>query len=246
MSAPTRFTSGLTQAAKFQPLGNMGSPDPFFYAEFYDDFIPYVSSYYTVTAAGGSVAASATGTNGRILFTTGATAGNFAEIQTTDSNFQYVAGKKLFFLTRLQVASVSTAQFIAGLISTNVTPFSAVADGIYFTMAAGSSNLVLNAVTGSTVIGTTTITGAISANTDIDLGFFVDSQGNIRAFVGSNLEGVARQDYATLGPNHSILAANMTGALTTALLQPTLAISNGTTAAAITGLSDFLLGASER
>lgn len=246
MSAPTRFTSGLTQAAKWQPLGDAGFPDPFFYSSFEDDYNPYVAGYYTVTATGGSVAQNTAGNlGGRILYTTGATAGNFAEIQVSPF-IQYTAGKKLFFLTRLQVANVTTSQFVAGLISTNVTPLTAVVDGIYVSKAVGNTNLVLSAVTGSTVVGTATISGFLTNNTDIDLGIEVDRQGSIKLWAGSSLEGVKRPESANLGPNLSIPASSLTGSLTTALLGPTVAIGNGATAAAMTGISDFLLGAMER
>lgn len=246
MAAPTRFTSGLTQAAKWQPLGDAGFPDPFFYSSFEDDYNPYVAGYYTVTAAGGSVAQNtASNIGGRILYTTGATAGNFAELQVSPF-IQYTAGKKLFFLTRLQVASVSTSQFVAGLISSNTTPLTSVADGIYISKAAGSTSLVLNAVTGSASIGTATISGLLTNNTDIDLGIEVDRQGNIKLWAGPSLEGVKRPESANLGPNLSIPASSLTGSLTTAVLGPTVAIGNGATAAAMTGISDFLLGAMER
>ena len=246
MAAPTRFTYGLTQAAKWQPLGDAGFPDPFFYSSFEDDYNPYVAGYYTVTASGGSVAQNtAANLGGRILYTTGAVAGNFAELQVSPF-IQYTAGKKLFFLTRLQVANVSTSQFVAGLISSNTTPLTSVADGIYISKAAGSTNLVLNAVTGSASLGTATISGLLTNNADIDLGIEVDRQGNIKMWAGPSLEGVKRPESANLGPNLSIPFSSLTGALTTALLGPTVAIGNGATAAAMTGISDFLLGAMER
>lgn len=246
MAAPTRFTSGITQAAKWQPLGDAGFPDPFFYSSFEDDYNPYVAGYYTVTATGGSVAQNtASNIGGRILLTTGATAGNFAELQVAPF-IQYTAGKRLFFLTRLQVASATTSQFVAGLISSNVTPLTSVADGIYVSKAAGSTNLVLNAVTGGASRGTATLSGILNNNTDIDLGIEVDRQGNVKLWAGSSLEGVKRPESANLGPNASILYTSLSGALTSALLGPTIALGNGTTAAAMTGISDFLLGAMER
>ena len=246
MSAPTRLTSGFTQAASFQPLGNIGIPDPFFYATFEDDFIPYVAGYYTVTASGGAVAAYGTLPNGRVSFTTAATAASFPEIQLATANFQYVAGKKLAFLTRIQLTNVTTQTLVAGLITSgNVDP-TTITNGIYFSKAAASTNLVLNVVNASTVIGSTTITGALTNATDIDLGFMVDRLGNIKAFVGSNLEGFKRQNTAILGPNTSISAASLTGAIPTTAIAPTLAMGNGTTAAVIAGYADFLFAAQER
>src|SRR5215510_6260509 len=119
MSAPTRYTSGITQSASWQPLGAIGTPNPFFYAEFADDFLPYRAGDYTVTAAGGSVAASAvSGTGGRILLTTGGTASNFASLQQPTANFAYVGGYKLAFLTRINMTDVDGTALIAGLVNT--------------------------------------------------------------------------------------------------------------------------------
>lgn len=247
MSAPTRFLSGITQAASFQPLGNIGIPDPFFYAEYADDFLHYNTGDYTNTDTGGSTAATAAnGTGGRLLMTTGATAGQFNEIQLSTAGFQYVSGKKLVYLARVQVAAATTSSLIAGLIETNVTPFSSVADGIYFYKAAASTTLQLLVRKGSTTIGSIANVATIANATDIDLGFYIDGNGNIKVFVGSNLEGVKRQNYATLGPNYGILASALTSTFTAAQLNPTIAVSNGTTAAATTAVVDFQFAAQER
>jgi hypothetical protein len=248
MSAPTRFTGGITQAANFQPLGQVGVPDPFFYAYYEDDFLPYNVALYTVTAAGGTVAATAAyGSGGRILVTTGATAGNFGALQLPVASFAIISPKKLAFLCRIQVANVTTSQFSVGLSQTTATPFT-VTDGIVITKAAGSLNLVVNMVTGSVVIGTTTITApaGLANATDFDLGFLLDRSNNLFIYAGNNLEGAQRQDFANIGPQGSIRATSLTGALTAVLLNPTIAISNGTTAAAMTGVADFMYAAQER
>ena len=245
MGNPVRFTSGFTQDASFQPLGQLGMPDPFFYADYADDFIHYTPGDYTVTASGGTIAVSSTGGNGgRILFTTGATATNFAAIQLTAASFQYVATKKLAYLCRIQLADVTLPVVMAGLIQNTVTPYT-VTDGIYFTKAAGSTDIVVNVVTGSTVIGTTTLTGLLTNATDIDLGFTVDRLGNILIYAGNSLIGQKRQDVTTLGPAAKILASSLTGAMMAVLLNPTLAIQTST-AAAKTMYVDFQLAAMER
>jgi hypothetical protein len=248
MAAPSRFTSGLTQAASFQPLGQVGIPDPFFYAYYEDDFFPYNAALYTVTAPNsGTVAQNdANGIGGRIVFTTGATAGNFAEIQTPTAALQYTAGKKLAYLARVQLAAASTSSFVAGLIETNATPFTSIANGFYFFKAAGSATLQFIIKNTTTTIGTLANIGTITALADIDLGFYMDRLGNTRIFVGSNLEGVKRQNVATLGPNYGILASALTGSITASQLNPTLAISNGSTAAATSMVADFQFAGMER
>lgn len=247
MAAPSRFLSGLSQAASYQPLGSIGVPDPFFYAYYEDEFLPYNAALYTVTAASGSVAATAAnGSGGRILLTTGATAGNFAELQLPAAGLQYVAGKKLVYLTRIQVAAASTSSIIAGLIATNATPFTSIADGIYLSKVAGSTSLTVTAVTGGTTVGTATLANVFVNNTDVDIGFMVDRLGSIKVWAGNNLEGVKRPNTALLGPMFGIQSTALTGALTSVLLNPTLALSNGTTAAATTGVSDFMFAGQER
>ena len=247
MGNPLRLNSGFTQDTVWQPLGGIGVPNPFFYSQFHDDFQPYQAGKYTVMASGGSVAqTTANGTGGRILFTTGATIGNFAEIQVDSFGFNYSVGKKFAFLARLQLADIVNSAVIAGMISSNTTPFSAVADGIYFYKAAAGSVLQLIAVTGSTVVGSTNLpSGLLAVATDIDLGIYVNPEGDIKAFAGLNLIGQKRQNVAVLGPTASILKSALSGALSTANLTPTLAVS-ASTAAAQTMVADFLLGAQER
>jgi hypothetical protein len=248
MSAPTRFSLGFTNAASFQPLGQIGVPDPFFYAYYDDDFLPYNAAIYTVTASGGSVAGVA-GSGGRILLTTAATAASSPTLQFPFASFQYTASKKLAYLCRLQGAAVLTQSWVLGLINTTSTPQvgGQITDGVYISKAAGSLNLVLNVVTGSAVVGTATFTGANLLNaTDIDIGFYVDRLGNIKAFAGANLEGAKRQNFANLGTNFGIPATSLTGAITSVLLNPTLSVGNGATAAITTITADFLYAAQER
>jgi hypothetical protein len=247
MAAPTRFTSGFTQAAKWQPLGEIGVPDPFFYATYEDDFLPYNAANYTVTAASGSVAGTATnGNGGRILFTTNTAAASFAEIQLPVAGLQYTAGKKLAYLARIQVAAPASSNVIAGLCATTATPFAAITDGIYFSVTYGSPVLSLVVRSASVTQFTLTLPISLTANTDIDVGFYVDRLGNIKAFAGNNLEGAKRQDFATLGPNSAIPSTSIAGGITAVLLNPTLAISNGATAAPETMVADFQLAAMER
>lgn len=250
MSTPTRFTGGLTQSAEFQPLGELGFPDPFYYALFADDFLPFRAGDYTITAAGGSVAATANGgTGGRILFTTGAVGGNFAEIQQPTANFAHVPGAKLAFLTRLNMADVTNTQIIAGLINTTTTPL-APADGIYFQKGVGNTNITLTAVAGGVAVGQVTVpnlpNNGFLNGADIDLGFVVDENEDINIFVGYHLVGnKPNQNRTLLGPVAKLRASARTGALSILPVNPTIAIVAGT-AAAQTGNCDFILAAQER
>lgn len=247
MSTPMRIKSGFTQDAPYQPLAGIGTPNPFFYIQYDDDFLHYNAGDYTVTAASGSVAATSTkGSGGRLLFTTGATAGNFAEIQLTTTGFAYTPGKRMAYFTRIQAAAASTSSIIAGLIGTNTTPFTSVANGIYFYKAAASTAIQLLVVSSSSTIGSIASVATLAADTDVDLGFFIDRSGNIKVFSGTNLVGASNQNTATLGPSYGLLSSNLSAAIPTNALTPTLALSNGATASATTMASDFQYAAQER
>lgn len=239
MSSPMRVTAGFTQDAVWQPMGMLGKPNPFFYACYNDDFTDYNAGDYTVTASGGSVAATA-GSYGRLLFTTGATATNFAEIQLKVAPFAFISGKKLFYMTRFKVSDATNSVINAGLIQTTTTPYT-VTDGIYFNKADAGTAITLEVVSGSTTIGSVAIPTTLADNTDIDLAFTVMSSGDIWVYSGSGLIGQVSQNSGTLGPTAKVLASSLTAAMTTADLNPTLAIQ--TTAAAAITLNADLQGA---
>lgn len=244
-SAPSRFINGMTQAGKFQPFGELGIPDPFYYAVYEDDFLPYAASNYTVTATGGSVAASAAGgAGGRILMTTGAVITNFASLQQAAASFSAVNGTKLAYLCRIQMTDVTNSVLTAGLIQTTATP-GTITNGIVITKAAASTNIVVSVISASTTIATTTISGLLTNGQDIDLGFLMDRSGNIQVHAGNSLVGnKSRQNVATLGPRGKILATAIT-AYPVGLLNPTIAVTAGT-GALQTMYVDFMAAGQER
>lgn len=248
MATATRFPGGLTNAAQFQPFGLLGQPDPFYYATFADDFLPYRAGDYTVTATGGSVAASASsGTGGRVLLTTGATIGNQAELQQPTANFAYVARKQLAFACRVNLADVVNSQLVAGLIDTRVTPFTP-QDGFYFSKAVGSNQIVFNAISAGVVVGSVVVPpnpGFING-ADLDLAFVITNRGTINVYAGYQLIGnVPNQNRAPLGPQARIRQTALTGALSILPLNPTVAIAAGT-AVAQTASCDFIAAMQER
>ena len=153
---------------------------------------------YTTTAAGGSVAHTA-GDGGLALFSTGATANEFAEIQVPVADFVLpqgaIAGKKLFYLTRLQLSDVTNSAFIAGLCDVTATPFTAITDGVYFIKPSGAT--VINIVSAIGSVLTTTALPAASYNlvaaTNIDLGFYIDWYGNLNVFTSPSMVGYVPQ-----------------------------------------------------
>lgn len=255
---PTRWPNGFTQQESYQPLGQIGVPDPFFYSYYEDDFVPYNSAIYTATLDGGTVAqTTANGSGGRIVMTTALVASDFVGLQLLAAPFVYAAGLKMFYAARLRVSTISNTSFTAGLCQTTATP-ATITDGIYFKFTAGGTYIQVIAVTGSTVIGTLNLpTSSVPVNaTDFDVGFYVDRRGNIVAFAGQGLWGNKSQQYAysTIQPLGKIYAAGqsvgvgtpvLSGALTTVALNPTLAVFTNNTSAGVL-IADFQTAGTER
>jgi hypothetical protein len=253
---PVRNPSGNATDQPFGPFADCGNGNPAFYHQFFDDFDVNLGAtgLWTITAAGGSVAHTA-GDGGLALFTTGATAGQFAEIQLPFADFVATATQKHFFETRLQVATLTTNAWIAGLTNTNQTPFTGgITDGIYFSKAAGVTTINLIVVKASVVSATVPIpVGAIAnyaINTNFDLAWYLDRHGDIRIFANNQLVGWIPQSgtgsvsppTAGLGPCARATAPT----LPTVVLNPTLAITNGATAVATTMTVDFICSSKER
>lgn len=264
---PSRFPSGLSLDQSFQPLYDMGLPNPLFYHLLYDDFDQEINETgaYTKTTSGNGTIALTAGDGGLALFTTNTgtpLAADIAAIQLPVAGFSLTAGKKSFFLTRLQISDAVNEAFNVGWIQTTATPFT-VTDGIYFNKATGSAaNLQVTTTVGSTpttiVIPTSAYT--LANNTFIDLGLYVNKTQDILVFVGGQLVGWIPQSGTgavntagvTLVPNLGPAAALRQGApgtgtvaLTAVNLNPTLAFQSGT-ASSKTAIVDFWLSAKER
>lgn len=256
MPTPVRFTSGLTQDAPWQPLALSGFPNPFFYHVSASDFDTYGASEWTPTATGNGGAALAAGDGGILALSTNNStplATDIASIQRPVAAFTFVpatssvAGKKSFFLTRLQVSDATNAAFVCGLMNTTTTPFAAT-DGLYFSKASGAANnLVLISMVGSTPTTLTIPTAAytLSNNTNIDLAWSFDGKGNVYAYVNGNMVGyIPQSGTGSTTPNRGGVAS-FSPTLTTATLNPTLAIQSGTTSSKSMSV-DFVLAARER
>lgn len=249
--SPVRYPSGVSTDPPYGPLANLGLPNPLMYHLIEDDF-DLLHPAYVQTKTGNGTIASAAGDGGRLLFTTNSSTPaitDLASLQTGINSFTLTAGKKLFFLTRVQVADAVNAAFRLGLLPTSATPFGAT-DGIFFDKATGSAaNLTLvhkkAGVTTSLVIPTTSYT--LANNVDLDLGFAMDRSGNIAAYVGTQLVGWLPQSERPAGQVAgpvgwlAVTQAN----LAAVALSPTLAVQSGT-ATAKTMNVDFFLAAKER
>jgi hypothetical protein len=249
--APQRCTSGSTSDAAWQPLADDGQGNPFFYHGFQDDFDNALSSagLYTITNVNSGTVAHTAGDGGLALFTTGIAAGNSEQIQLPAASFSLTLGKKLFYLTRIQLAAATTSAFFAGLINTTSTIFpSGVTDGIYFSKAAGSTQLVINSNVGGVNVSANVANANFANGVNMDMAFYLNRQGDVLAFAAGQLvgyipsAGTGANTPPQAGPNTRLIAPPLTGVN----LNLTMAVSNGATAAATTMTSDFHLAHKER
>ncbi len=247
-SSPFRLAAGFTQDQSWQPLGLLGTPDPLFYSETYDDFNFYQAGRYTVTNTGNGTVAGTPLDGGAIIFTTNSltpAATDISAIQPDNANLTLSSTLKWAFLCRVQTSDATNAALNLGLIQKTATPFT-VTDGVYFGKASGATYPTFSVVGGSTVQATVSLDGivAFANNTYLDLGFTYDGRGNLLVFAGSNLIGQKNnQNTAVLGPVARLDLSALT--LTTAVLAQSLAIESGT-ASSKTMTADFFYGAKER
>lgn len=251
---PVRNNSGTTSDLPWMPLADCGWGNPFFYHGFADDFDASIQgSWWNTTKTGNGTIAHTAGDGGLLLFTTNSSspAGtDICSMQLAAASFTVTVGKKMFFLCRLQVSDATNAAFNVGLIQTTTTPFT-VTDGIYFNKASGAANnLTLYNDASSAHTNTLTIpTGAytLANNTNIDLAFYVDRNGQINAFVNGNMVGYFNNSgTGSANPNRGpVITTSGATTFTTANLNVTIAVQSGT-ASSKTMTGDFIMVAKER
>jgi hypothetical protein len=260
---PVRYPSGVTTEQAFGPLANYGFRNPFFYHEIEDDFDALMSKdgLWTLYNASTGAIANVAGDGGLVTLTTAATNGDTEALQTPFNVFTFTAGKKSFFLTRVQLSDVTASALYVGLVNQNAVPTIAnITDGLYFSKASGGTVLNLISVVGSvaTTLAIPTAAYTLANATNIDLGWYVDRNQNIYAFVGSQLVGwlpqsgtggVNAQTGVSLipikGPVAAIQQSVTPLTLTTAGMAVTLGLQAGA-AAVKTATFDFVMAAKER
>jgi hypothetical protein len=251
---PGRSPAGFTTDWPWGPMADSGYGNPFYYHQFADDFDNAlgVAGLYTVSAGGAGTVAHAAGDGGLALFTTAGAASNFEAIQLPAASFTLPqgagAGKKLFYLTRLQLSDVTNSAFIAGLCDITATPFTSITDGVWFSKASGGTVLNINSAIGGVNTATAVPASAYSLvnATNIDLGFYIDWYGNLNVFTSANMVGYVPE--SGTGANTPVRGRclQVSGlSLTTANLSPTLGVQTGA-AASKTMTVDFHNAQKER
>lgn len=193
MGAPTRFPSGITNAAKSSNLGMLGLPDPTSWHVFFDDFDRFVVGDWTITtteAGAGSATEALTDADGGALLITNDAADNDADFfQKVGESFKFEAGKRLLFKARFKVSDATQSDIVMGLQITDTTPLD-VTDGVFFQKDDGDANLDFYVEKDNTATSATAI-ATLANNTYVTVGFAYDGKSEIKYFVNDVHKGTS-------------------------------------------------------
>lgn len=231
---PTRLTAGLATVPQIEPLGNYPLPDPFHTSgSLYtsagtnlgivtvaNDFL-YASDLTNVTSNFASGTLSTTVGGGVAVYTpTSATA---ATIYKAGQFMQFVAGQKLWFMTRVALSALTgTARY--GLQAGSAFT----ADSLMFVTTVTTGVISFVSIIGSATTVLIANVGTITAGTFIELAYYYDGN-DILVYVGGALVG--RVSAPTIGTN-----------ITSVLLTPAI---QSTPSATETTSVDFVFAAAE-
>lgn len=189
MGSPVRFPFGVTTAAKTNPLGMFGMPDPTQWHTFFDDFDAWVTdtsaaAKYTITTielGAGSASEAISDAAGGVLLLTNDAADNDSDfLQKIGESFLPASGKRLIFKARFKVSDATQCDWVMGLQVTDTTPLAAggdgATDGIFFQKDDGDTDIdfyvMKDATTGQSI--STAIATAAAADTYMTLAFYFD------------------------------------------------------------------------
>ena len=246
-SLTTRMPNGVTNAAPWQTMGAAGTQDPTWSHMYANDFNTYAATEWTITTVGTGTVALTDYNGGAILLTNTTGAADALYLQLTNAGFKFTPGKASFFKFAGQLSAVSADVFYCGLVQKGATTVASITDGIYITKATGAATLSLVSKIGN--VATTVAfpaVEALAAATYFEVGFMVDSLGNVAAFfnptTGSNPISASA---AASGQARGRVATLTAPSLTTALLTPAFGLLNST-GVANTLTVDYIVAANNR
>lgn len=180
----TRYTTGVTTAAKTAPFGEFILPDRTKAHVFWEDFDYFTAADWTITtteAGSGSATEALTNVDGGRLLITNDDADNDADFfNKVGESFLFETGKKLWFDCLFQVSDATQSDVVIGLQITDTTPL-AVSDGVFFLKADAAATIDLLVEKNGTATTTSSVATLADA-TDIRLSFFFDGVDSIKIF----------------------------------------------------------------
>lgn len=198
MSAPTRFSNGVTNVTSSNPLGQYGLPDPTKWHTYFNDFDTYttgITTEWTETIIGtGTVAATAVD-GGCLLMTNSAADNDGINIQRVPASYLLTAGKRAIFKTRFKISDATQSDIFIGLAVVDTTALGAVAgdgvtDGIFFQKDDGVATLDVYCQKDTTTGQTSATSIATLANdTFITLALYYNGVDSVEYYVNDVKKG---------------------------------------------------------
>lgn len=233
----TRFTYGITTAAKGTNTGELGFPDPTKWHVYFNDFDTYNTGDWTITTTetgAGSATEALTPLDGGCLLITNDAADDDADFfQLVAEGFTVKANKKMVFKARFKVSDATQSDIVFGMQVTDTTPLD-VSDGIFFMKDDGDANLDFYVEADNSSTGTSaSAVATLADDTFVEIGFVWDGISKVEYFVDDERKGA-------ISVSSSVLAAIDDETLTVSF-----GIVNGE-AVAKTMTVDYILVAQER
>lgn len=235
MSSPQRYSTGVTNVASSDPMGQLLFPDPTLCHIFFDDFNLYRAADWVITTVEtGSATEVIQDEDGGVLKLTNGTADDDSDMlqlsgdggSTAMEIFALESGKKAWFKTRCKISDKTESEFIIGLTDADTTPLDA-SDGIFFIKADDVATVDFKAVKASVASVASSIVSAAD-DTYLTLAFYYDGKDTIEYWVDGNKEGTLAAD-----------------TLPTTELTVTFGVKNGTGAAKEFDI-DYIFAAKQR
>lgn len=191
MSAPRRFSDGVTNIGKGEALSEMPFPDPTKTYGYFNDFFEYQDGDWVLSNNNDGTTAISDSLAGGVVVLTSDTAENdfdFMQLTkddgTNDSEtFLFATGKKAWFKIRLKFEVVADCESVFGLHIVNTDPRNAApSDGIYFNTDDGVDEVDLIIAKDSIV----TRVGGVHTMVDdtfVSLGYYWDGIDTVHYFV---------------------------------------------------------------
>ncbi len=176
---PTHFRGGVSVSLPGETLFQMPFLDPTKYQTYFNDCFIYTSGDWTEQPTSGGSGTSATtigttGGGGEFLMTGAADELDGAFYSLKGEHWLYDATKKFFFKARFKLSDATQSVAAVGVGIKDTTP-QAVSDGMMFTTADGSADLLF---TTSVTAGTTVTSGlaTIVDDTYLTVGFYYNPE----------------------------------------------------------------------